>query len=148
MIHVPWFSMIQCSDAIWRHGIRVIIVQVMACDLPVPGHYLMNQCWQRNKLTFITCFAVHYFSSVHCTQCITQYKARWKAPPPPYPIEISSSADPYTFKMISVPFTCARSTFFALLLWRHGVEWDCDVIADVDNGWGECIVPIGSEIDA
>ena len=35
-----------------------------------------------------------------------------------------------------------------LLLWRHGVEWDCDVIADVDNGWGECIVPIGSEIYA
>ena len=38
--------------------------------------------------------------------------------------------------------------FFVLLLWRHGVEWDCDVIADVDNDWGECIVPIGSEIYA
>ena len=35
-----------------------------------------------------------------------------------------------------------------LLLRRHGVEWDCDVIADVDNGWGECIAPIGSEIFA
>ena len=35
-----------------------------------------------------------------------------------------------------------------LLLWRHGVQWDCGVIADVDNGWGECIVPIGSEIYA
>ena len=38
--------------------------------------------------------------------------------------------------------------FFLLLLCRHGVEWDCDVIADVDNGWGECIVLIGSEIYA
>ena len=38
--------------------------------------------------------------------------------------------------------------FFALLLWRHGVEWDCDVIADIDKGWGECIVPTGSEIYA
>ena len=26
-----------------------------------------------------------------------------------------------------------------LRLWRHGVEWDGGVIAEVDNGWGECI---------
>ena len=38
--------------------------------------------------------------------------------------------------------------FLVLLLWRQGVEWDCDVIADVDNGRGECILPIGSEIYA
>ena len=42
--------------------------------------------------------------------------------------------------------------FFVLLLWRHRIEWDCDVIgtvtSDVDNGWDECIVPIGSEIYA
>ena len=38
--------------------------------------------------------------------------------------------------------------FFLLLLWRQGVEWDFDAIADVDNGWGKCIVPIGSEIYA
>ena len=38
--------------------------------------------------------------------------------------------------------------FFVLLLWRHRFEWDCDIIADVDNGWGECIVPIGSDIYA
>ena len=39
-------------------------------------------------------------------------------------------------------------TFFVLLLWRHGVEWNCDVIADVENGWGEGILPIGSAIYA
>ena len=38
--------------------------------------------------------------------------------------------------------------FFVLLLWRHGVERDRDVIADVDNGWGECNVPVGGEIYA
>ena len=27
-------------------------------------------------------------------------------------------------------------------------EWDCDVIADVDNGWGKCVVPIGVDIYA
>ena len=38
------------------------------------------------------------------------------------------------FKTISVPFTRTRSKFFFVLqLWRHGIEWDCDVIADVDN---------------
>ena len=33
-----------------------------------------------------------------------------------------------------------------LQLWWHGVELNCYVIADVDNGWGKCIVPIGSYI--
>ena len=33
-------------------------------------------------------------------------------------------------------------------LWRHEVAWDCDVIADVGNGWGEWIIPIGGEICA
>ena len=36
--------------------------------------------------------------------------------------------------------------FFVLQLWHNGVELDCDGIADVDNGSGECIVPIGSDI--
>ena len=35
--------------------------------------------------------------------------------------------------------------WFVLLLWRHGVDWACGVNADVDNGWDECIVPIGRE---
>ena len=39
-------------------------------------------------------------------------------------------------------------SFFALLLCRRGVDWDCDVSADVDNGWGECIVQIESGINA
>ena len=38
--------------------------------------------------------------------------------------------------------------FFVLRLWRHGVKWYCDVITDVDNGWGEFIVPIGGDIYA
>ena len=51
------------------------------------------------------------------------------------------------FKTISVPFTCAHLVrFFVLLFWRHGVEWGCDVIADVDNGWGECILPAGGDL--
>ena len=33
-----------------------------------------------------------------------------------------------------------------LWMWYHGVEWDCDVTADVDNGWG--IVTIGSDFYA
>ena len=37
---------------------------------------------------------------------------------------------------------------FVLLFWRHGVEWACDVIADVDNGCGQCIIPTGGEIYA
>ena len=36
--------------------------------------------------------------------------------------------------------------FDVLLLCYHGVEWNCDVIARVDNGWFECIVPNGSEM--
>ena len=38
--------------------------------------------------------------------------------------------------------------FFVLLLCRHGVEWDCDIIADVNNGLDECFVPIRGEIYA
>ena len=49
------------------------------------------------------------------------------------------------FKTILVPFTVR---FLLLLMWRHGVKWDCDVTADVDNGWSECNVPIGSEFYA
>ena len=32
------------SDAIWRHGTRSTLAQVMACCLTAPSHYL-NQCW-------------------------------------------------------------------------------------------------------
>ena len=32
------------SDTIWRHGIGSTLVQVMACCLTAPSHYL-NQCW-------------------------------------------------------------------------------------------------------
>ena len=32
------------SDAIWRQGSRSTLVQVVACCLTVPSHYL-NQCW-------------------------------------------------------------------------------------------------------
>ena len=32
------------NDAIWRHGTRSTLAQVMACCLTAPSHYL-NQCW-------------------------------------------------------------------------------------------------------
>ena len=32
------------GDAIWRHGARSTLAQVMACYLTAPSHYL-NQCW-------------------------------------------------------------------------------------------------------
>ena len=48
---------------------------------------------------------------------------------------------------ISVPFTWANSKVIVLLLWRHGVDWDCDVIGYVDNDWVEYIIPIGSDIN-
>ena len=32
------------GDAIWRHGTRSILTQVMACCLTAPSHYL-KQCW-------------------------------------------------------------------------------------------------------
>ena len=32
------------SDAIWRQGSRSTLVQIMACCLTAPSHYL-NQCW-------------------------------------------------------------------------------------------------------
>ena len=52
------------------------------------------------------------------------------------------------FKTISHSRALAAG-FFVFLLWRHGVEWwDCDVIADINNGWDECIIPIRSEIYA
>ena len=39
-------------------------------------------------------------------------------------------------------------SFFLLQLWHHGVELNCDVTADVDHGWDECAVLIGSDINA
>ena len=32
------------NDAIWWHGTRSTLAQIMACCLTVPSHY-MNQCW-------------------------------------------------------------------------------------------------------
>ena len=32
------------GDAIWRHGTRSTLAQVMVCCLTAPSHYL-NQCW-------------------------------------------------------------------------------------------------------
>ena len=44
-------------------------------------------------------------------------------------------------------YGCPESLTELPALWRrHLVEWDCDVIADVVNSWGECIVPIGIDI--
>ena len=38
------FNLLWPSDAIWRHGTRSTLAQVMACSLTAPSHYL-NQCW-------------------------------------------------------------------------------------------------------
>ena len=38
------FNSLWPSDGIWRHRTRLTIVQVMACCLTTPSHYL-NQCW-------------------------------------------------------------------------------------------------------
>ena len=38
------FNSLWPSDAIWRQGSRSKLVQVMACCLTAPRHYL-NQCW-------------------------------------------------------------------------------------------------------
>ena len=35
---------------------------------------------------------------------------------------------------------------YSIRVWRHDIVWDFDVTADADNGWGECIIPIESEI--
>ena len=32
---------------------------------------------------------------------------------------------------------------YGIHLWRHEVDWDYDIIADVDNDRGECILSIG-----
>ena len=37
------------SDAIWRHRFGSTLVQVMACCLTAPSHYL-NQCWLISKV--------------------------------------------------------------------------------------------------
>ena len=38
------FNSLRPYDAIWPHGTRSTLVQVMACCLTAPSHYL-NQCW-------------------------------------------------------------------------------------------------------
>ena len=39
-----WINSLRQSDAIWRHRSRSTLIQVMACCLMAPSHYL-NQCW-------------------------------------------------------------------------------------------------------
>ena len=39
-----WLNSLWPSDAIWWQGSRSKLVQVMACCLTAPSHYL-NQCW-------------------------------------------------------------------------------------------------------
>ena len=46
----PWFSDVRVkslwpSGVMWRQGSRSTLVQVMACCLTAPSHYL-NQCWR------------------------------------------------------------------------------------------------------
>ena len=55
-----------------------------------------------------------------------------------------------SFETISAWFKRARSYLFCygIRLWRHWIDRDGDVIADVDNGWRECIAPIESDIYA
>ena len=43
MIDFP-FNSLWPGDAIWSHGTRSTLAQVMACCLTAPSHYL-NQCW-------------------------------------------------------------------------------------------------------
>ena len=33
-----------------------------------------------------------------------------------------------------------------LRLWCHGIECDCGTIVHVNNGWDQCIAPIGSDL--
>ena len=58
------------------------------------------------------------------------------------------TADPQISKRFRSHSRALIVRFFVLRLWRHGVEWDYDAIADVGNGWGECIVPIWSDVYA
>ena len=39
-----WFNSLWPSHTIWQHGSGSTLVQVMACCLMTPSHYL-NQCW-------------------------------------------------------------------------------------------------------
>ena len=41
---ISQFNSLWPSDAIWQHGTRSTLAQVMACCLTTPSHYL-NQCW-------------------------------------------------------------------------------------------------------
>ena len=50
-------------------------------------------------------------------------------------------------KTISAPFTRSRS-YFCIRLWHLVVARECDVIADVDSGWGDNIMPTRRKIYA
>ena len=44
VIYIYYLNSLWPGDAIWRHGTRSTLTQVMACCLTAPSHYL-NQCW-------------------------------------------------------------------------------------------------------
>ena len=47
------------------------------------------------------------------------------------------------------PFTQLSSLCYCgIRLWRHGVNWDYDVIISLDNGSEDCKLAIGSEVYA
>ena len=46
-----WVNSVWPSDAIWRHRSGATLVQVMACCLAAPSHYL-NKCWVIIKVAF------------------------------------------------------------------------------------------------
>ena len=43
-LYVSSINSLWPGDAIWRHGTRSTLAQVMACCLTAPSHYL-SQCW-------------------------------------------------------------------------------------------------------
>ena len=66
LCHCFWFNSLPPNDAIWQYESGLALVQVMACCLLVPHHYLM-QCWfliSREKSKFVrrvqsTCIMDH-----------------------------------------------------------------------------------------
>ena len=77
---------------------------------------------------------------------INTVKHPWFIPHVHEETELCSSADPKVWKRFRSHSRALEARFFIMLFWRHGVELDCDVLVDVPNGWGECILPIRLEI--
>ena len=47
---------------------------------------------------------------------------------------------------VRAPIRWFQNDLCRIYLWRHGTDCDYDVIADVDNGWGGCIISFRSEM--